>query len=81
MAKSKKICTACGEEKAPIKDFYVSRSKLYKFNDGRMPICKECLMNLFRDLNVKYYNGKFDAYQRTYIIESENKDVLSVPYL
>ena len=54
MAKSKKICTACGEEKAPIKDFYVSRSKLYKFNDGRMPICKECLMNLFRDLNVKY---------------------------
>ena len=21
------------------------------------------------DLNVKYYNGKFDAYQRTYIIE------------
>ena len=32
-------------------------------------------------MNVKYYNGKFDAYQRTYIIESENKDVLSVPYL
>lgn len=21
------------------------------------------------DLNVKYYNGKFDAYQRTYIID------------
>ncbi len=33
------------------------------------------------DLNVKYYNGKFDAYQRTYIIESNNKSVLSVPYL
>ena len=33
------------------------------------------------DLNVKYYNGKFNAYQRTYIIESENKNVLSVPYL
>lgn len=33
------------------------------------------------DLNVKYYNGKFDAYQRTYIIESLNKTVLSVPYL
>ena len=33
------------------------------------------------DLNVKYYNGKFDAYQRTYIIESNNKNVLSVPYL
>jgi type I restriction enzyme S subunit len=33
------------------------------------------------DLNVKYYNGKFDAYQRTYIVESNNYDVLSVKYL
>lgn len=33
------------------------------------------------DLNVKYYYGKFDAYQRTYIIESNNKKILSVPYL
>jgi len=33
------------------------------------------------DLNVKYYNGKFDAYQRTYIIESLDKEKLFVPYL
>ena len=33
------------------------------------------------DLNVKYYNGKFDAYQRTYIIESKDKATLHVPYL
>ncbi len=33
------------------------------------------------DLNVKYYNGKFDAYQRTYIVESKNKQILYVPYL
>ena len=33
------------------------------------------------DLNVKYYNGKFDAYQRTYIIESKDKTVLLVPYV
>lgn len=33
------------------------------------------------DLNVKYYNGKFNAYQRTYIIESLDKNVLSVRYL
>lgn len=33
------------------------------------------------DLNVKYYKGKFDAYQRTYIIESKDKTVLYVPYL
>ena len=33
------------------------------------------------DLNVKYYNGKFDAYQRTYIIESNNKDMICDKYL
>lgn len=33
------------------------------------------------DLNVKYYNGKFDAYQRTYIVESKDKNILPVPYL
>ena len=43
--------------------------------------CECVLVTGNGDLNVKYYNGKFDAYQRTYIIESQNKDVLSVPYL
>ncbi len=33
------------------------------------------------DLNVKYYDGKFDAYQRTYIIESADKSELLVKYL
>jgi type I restriction enzyme S subunit len=33
------------------------------------------------DLNVKYYEGKFDAYQRTYIIESADKGLLDVRYL
>lgn len=54
MATSRKRCTACGEDKRPAIDFYLSRSKLYKFNDGRMPICKECLSNLFKELNAKY---------------------------
>ena len=33
------------------------------------------------DLNVKYYNGKFDAYQRTYIIEDNSDGKLYMPYL
>ena len=33
------------------------------------------------DLNVKYYNGKFDAYQRTYIIEENGSGRLYMPYL
>lgn len=33
------------------------------------------------DLNVKYYNGKFDAYQRTYIMEDNGCGMLYMPYL
>jgi len=33
------------------------------------------------DLNVKYYYGKFNAYQRTYIIESNDKSITSNKYL
>lgn len=32
------------------------------------------------EFNVKYYNGKFEAYQRTYIVEATS-DALNVPYL
>jgi type I restriction enzyme, S subunit len=33
------------------------------------------------DLNVKYYNGKFNAYQRTYIVESKDINKVSNKYL
>ena len=33
------------------------------------------------DLNVKYYKGKFDAYQRTYIIESNWTADIEIKYL
>jgi len=32
-------------------------------------------------LNVKYYEGKFNAYQRVYIIESKDKSILDTKYL
>lgn len=33
------------------------------------------------DLNVKYYNGKFDAYQRTYILSNKDEEKLDMKYL
>lgn len=33
------------------------------------------------NFDVNYYSGKFDAYQRTYIIEAKNQDELFIPYL
>lgn len=43
--------------------------------------CKCVLVAGNGDLNVKYYEGKFDAYQRTYIIESKDETVLNTRYL
>jgi type I restriction enzyme S subunit len=33
------------------------------------------------DLNVKYYEGKFNAYQRTYILKSKSEEILFPKYL
>lgn len=33
------------------------------------------------NFDVNYYFGKFDAYQRTYIIEAKNQDEVYIPYL
>ncbi|MCK5320569.1 restriction endonuclease subunit S [Candidatus Parcubacteria bacterium] len=43
--------------------------------------CKCVLVAGNGDLNVKYYEGKFDAYQRTYIIESKDELILDTRYL
>ena len=83
MAIAKRVCTACGEAKKPNIDFYLSRSKLYKFNDARMPICKECLSNLFKELNAKYLDETkalyhlcmlFDIYFSKELVEKSNSN-------
>ena len=33
------------------------------------------------DLNVKYYKGKFNAYQRTYVIQNKAPKILFMRYL
>ena len=33
------------------------------------------------DLNVKYYSGKFNAYQRTYVISSKDETKLLTKYI
>jgi type I restriction enzyme, S subunit len=53
----------------------ISRINIFAFD------CECVLVAGNGELNVKYYDGKFNAYQRTYVIESINKNVLSVRYL
>ncbi|WP_135609400.1 restriction endonuclease subunit S [Methanococcoides sp. AM1] len=60
--------------------FFTCSQKTYKiaFYDYD---CECVLVAGNGDLNVKYYDGKFNAYQRTYIIESLDKEILDVKYL
>ena len=60
--------------------FFTSSNKSLRINDYSYD-CECVLVAGNGDLNVKYYNGKFDAYQRTYIIESKDKNILNTKYL
>ena len=60
--------------------FFTCSSEPLKIDDYSYD-CECVLVAGNGDLNVKYYNGKFDAYQRTYIIESKNKKILDNKYL
>ncbi len=53
----------------------ISRINSYAFD------CECVLVAGNGELNVKYYEGKFNAYQRTYVIESLNHQLLSTKYL
>ena len=60
--------------------FFTCSIKTYRINNFSYD-CECVLVAGNGDLNVKYYDGKFDAYQRTYIIESINKEVLNTKFL
>lgn len=60
--------------------FFTCSNEPLRINDYSYD-CECVLVAGNGDLNVKYYNGKFDAYQRTYIIESKDKQLLNTKYL
>ncbi len=60
--------------------FFTCSKDTYKINSYTYD-CKCVLVAGNGDLNVKYYEGKFDAYQRTYIIESLDETILDTKYL
>ena len=59
--------------------FFTCSKETLKINEYSYD-CECVLLAGNGDLNVKYYNGKFDAYQRTYILECKN-DIISTKYL
>ena len=43
-----KTCTMCGQEKEMVANFYKSYSFMFKGNNERLPLCKECVNKMFQ---------------------------------
>lgn len=60
--------------------FFTCSKEISKINSYSYD-CECVLIAGNGDLNVKYYNGKFEAYQRTYILTSTDVNTLSNKYI
>lgn len=67
--KSKSVCLCCGEEKPKTLWFYVSHSELYKHNEGRHTICKDCVVNKYNQLISLYADEKMALYHLCLILD------------
>ena len=74
-----KLDASAGSPKGKYPFFTCAQTPLkidfYKYDCECVLVAGNC------DLNVKYFNGKFEAYQRTYIIESLDKQQLDTKFL
>src|SRR5438067_4981285 len=63
--------------------FFTCSREIYSINNYAFD-CEAILLagnNASGDFNVKHYRGKFNAYQRTYVITIKEDDVLLYKYL
>ncbi len=68
---------ACADGEYP---FFTCAAKPLRINSFSFD-CECVILSGNGSVNTTYYCGKFDAYQRTYVIESLDKNRLTVPYL
>lgn len=73
----KNASAACADGKYP---FFSCAKTPLRINDYSYD-CECLLISGNIDFNLTYYNGRFDAYQRIYIIESRDASQWQIPYL
>ncbi len=55
-------CVCCGQEKHKEREYYKSNSIILRSNDQRMVVCKQCVLDLYGSLVIKYENTKIALY-------------------
>lgn len=82
---TKMKCLKCGSEKMIQRDFYRSASELYEHCNGKIPVCKTCMLEQYNKL-LSIYDGKsnlafkhllilFDSYyEETLYLQCIEKD-------
>lgn len=74
-------CTSCGRTYEKHLGFYLSASEMYKENEGRMHICKECVVKMF-DRFVEHYGDEEKAlYRVTLLLDGYfDNNILNIIY-
>lgn len=81
-ANLKAKCTSCGEEKAKATGYYVSHSSLYRNNDGKHTICKDCIIEKYNDLVKLYSDEKMALYHLCLMLDIYyNNDLCDSAYI
>lgn len=69
MVKTGYECTSCGMETVQPTKFYNSYSRLYK-NKGKMPICKDCVVDVHNEYLNKYKDSKKAIYYMCRVLDA-----------
>lgn len=75
MNKEEYMCTSCGKITVQSKHFYNSYSRLYK-NKGKMPICKDCVIDIFEEYFTRYNDDKKSVYYMCRAVDSYFDEVI-----
>lgn len=61
------VLAVVSKDKNATRDFYRTPSELYKFNNGRIPICKDCMLDEYNKL-LTIYEGSINKSFRHFLL-------------
>ena len=56
------FCMNCGQNSGKVNSFYISKNPIHTFNSCRLPLCKNCLEEIYTELYKKYGRSDLAIY-------------------